>query len=54
MLSRRPSPATDPACGCELCLALLALAESAVRNRAAAERRRATMRAMPARDQEDA
>lgn len=53
MLDRRPAP-VDDACDCELCCALLALAESAAANRAAAESRRATMRVVPARDEEDA
>ncbi len=48
----RPDPAAE-ACTCELCRALLALAESAVRNRAAAEAQRARMRVVPARGEED-
>lgn len=42
MLERRPDPAAE-ACECELCRALLELAASAVRNRAAAASRRATI-----------
>jgi hypothetical protein len=54
MPAPRPAPTVDPVHDCELCRALLALAESAVRNRAAADERRATMRVVPARDEEDA
>lgn len=42
-MAARPAPAADPVHDCELCRALLALAESAVANRAAAERRRVTI-----------
>lgn len=39
----QPAPAVDQACDCPLCVALLALAESAARNRAAAAERRASI-----------